>query len=149
LKPKKPRKQPEQEFQRNTAHLLGLILHSPVEWTAIGHGGGGPVRGAILKAMGLKAGFPDIIISVPFQNGMLKTSLMVGLELKSPDGVLSHSQKLQHAALERSNWHLFVCRTPEEVLAALDTAGVPHLPYRLWPSGAVQIVKVKKEKAYV
>jgi len=126
LKVKVKRKQHEQRFHREVAQFLDAVLISPVEWTSIGHGGGGKVRGAILKSMGLKPGWPDVIISAPVETGRCRFALMVGLELKSQEGSLSLDQKRVHSALERSGWQIFVCRTLDEVLLALDTAGVPH-----------------------
>lgn len=133
------RKQTEQNFQKAVAQLLDKCLDSPVEWTAIGHGGGGKVRGAILKAMGLKPGWPDIIISVPFENKMCRHSIMVGLELKAPDGVVSPAQKLMHVRLERSGWQIYVCRDMEDVVGALRLSGVPHRAITLYPNAGFRL----------
>lgn len=133
------RKQPEQGLQQAVAKLLDMILADPVVYTAIGHGGGGAVRGAILKSMGVKAGFPDVIVSVPIECGRIKASLMVGIELKSKDGSASFEQKRIHEALTRSGWHIFICRSVEEVVDALREAGVPMRPVHMWPTGAFQV----------
>ncbi len=140
------KRQPEQALQRSVAQLLDMILAAPTEWTAIGHGGGGATRGGILKSMGLKPGWPDIIISSPIEHSRGRSSLMVGLELKSKDGTVSHHQKVVHAALEKSGWQIFVCRSPEEVISALRVAGIPSRPVNVWPSGALQL---SKEKVHV
>lgn len=135
---------PEQALQKGVAQLLDMVLASPVEWTAIGHGGGGRVRGAILKAMGLKPGWPDIIISTPFQHCRANASLMVGIELKALEGSVDEHQKIVHSRLEKSGWRIYVCRSLEEVLAALDDSGTPYRPVRLWPRGAMQLVRGEK-----
>lgn len=126
MTPKIKRKQPEQKFHQAVAQFLETALQPPVEWTTLGHGGGGAVRGAILKSKGVHPGWPDIIISCPVEVSRCKFALMVGLELKSQEGTVSLDQKRVHSSLERSGWQVFVCRDLEEVLAALDTAGVPH-----------------------
>lgn len=136
------RKQPERQFHQSVAQFLDVVLQSPVEWTSIGHGGGGAVRGAILKSMGLKPGWPDIIISSPIEVSRCKFALMVGLELKSQEGTVSLDQKRVHSALERSGWQIFVCRNLSDVLEALDTAGVPHRRVNgLFPNGGSFIGK--------
>ena len=57
------RRHPEQDLQRAVAEFLDLALPRPdAWWTTIPAGGGGKVRGAFLKAAGLKAGVPDILI---------------------------------------------------------------------------------------
>jgi hypothetical protein len=52
----------EQQLHRAVARFLDLALPHDAWWTTIPAGGGGRVRGAQLKAMGYKAGTPDILI---------------------------------------------------------------------------------------
>ena len=109
---------PEQALQTAVAVYLALALRPPVIWTAIGHGGGGKVRGAILKAMGLKPGWPDVLVIAPGPN-------VVGIELKSAVGRLSPEQKIVAADMALCNaWHV-LCRSVEDVEKALRFCKVP------------------------
>ena len=56
------RKAPEQALQQAVARYLELALPKYARFTAFPAGGGGRVRGARLKAMGLAKGVPDILI---------------------------------------------------------------------------------------
>lgn len=70
-------------FQRTVKH--------DVEWTAFPAGGGGRVRGALLKRMGLAPGWPDLLF--------LRKGVLYGLELKKPGGSVSPIQKYRHSRL--------------------------------------------------
>lgn len=63
--PRKKRAHPEQDLQCEVADWLAWALPPPWYFSAIGHGGGGEVRGGILKAMGVKAGIFDLIFLGP------------------------------------------------------------------------------------
>jgi hypothetical protein len=53
---------PEQIVHKSIATFLDLALTPPDWWTTVPSGGGGKVRGAILKSLGLKVGLPDILL---------------------------------------------------------------------------------------
>lgn len=108
--------QPEQAFQRAVAAFLDVALPSNCYWTAIGHGGGGEIRGAILKGMGLKAGCPDVLI---VHDGKARF-----IELKAPRGALSQSQKLAHLALTNAGASVATCKTLEQIEAELKSHGI-------------------------
>lgn len=107
---------PEQAFQRAVAAFLDVALPHDCYWTAIGHGGGGELRGAILKGMGLKAGCPDVLI---VHGGKAHF-----IELKAPRGSLSPAQKLAHMAITEAGATVAVCKTLEQIEAALDGWGI-------------------------
>ncbi|MFY8105636.1 MAG: VRR-NUC domain-containing protein [Elstera sp.] len=115
------RKNPEQRLQIQVANFLRLALRPPTVWTAFPAGGGGKVRGALLKAMGLKPGWPDVIVLHPL--GL--NTLVVGIELKAKKGRLSDAQKDACEALWAANARYVECRSLEEVDRCLRRAGVP------------------------
>lgn len=110
-------KRPEQTLQIQVAKYLAVALKPPVWWSAIGHGGGGASRGAFLKAMGMKAGVPDIILLWPNNKA--------GIELKAPKGKLSPAQKQIIKDWSAAGAYVGVCKSLEEVAALLTKLGVP------------------------
>lgn len=117
---RKPRQHPERALQKAVAGYLTYALPegSGVEWTAFPAGGGGHVRGAILKAMGLKAGWPDILV--------VHQGLLHGIELKAPKtGRVSAKQGDTIQRLHTAGVTTHVCRSVEGVEEALRLSGVP------------------------
>ncbi len=106
---------PEQVLQRQIAEYLALVLIPPVWWTTIPAGGGGELRGKILKGLGYRAGTPDIMIA--------HDGRVAFLELKSPKGVLSAAQKETHAALRAAGCPVAVVRSLDEVRFLFGPAG--------------------------
>ena len=116
MKPR--RKTPEQALQRAVAEFLTLALPTPDAWfTTIPAGGGGKVRGAILKGMGYKAGTPDMLV--------LHEGQAIWLELKSSKGRLTYEQEQCHMDLVGAGCDWALCRTLEDVERALRRFGVP------------------------
>lgn len=95
----------EAALHKAVADFLTVAL--PREWrfSTFPSGGGGKVRGAQLKARGLKAGWPDILILG--QNGR-----WIGIELKTTKGKLSDEQK---EFGWWSDYSSYVCRSLIEV----------------------------------
>ena len=117
------RKQPEQALQRAVAQYLTLALPTPDAWfTTIPAGGGGKVRGAILKGMGYKAGTPDMLVIYKHSPGYIK---IIWLELKSAGGGLSKAQERCRDDLVGAGCRWALCRTLEDVERALRRFGVP------------------------
>lgn len=117
-------KRPEQALQIQVAGFLRVALKPPVVWSAIGHGGGGKVRGAILKAMGLRAGMPDIIIILPYRLER-PIPIVVGIELKAKGGSQSATQKAVAADLRACGGFYHVCHSIDEVEGFLRGVGIP------------------------
>lgn len=115
------KKNPEEILQNAVADFLAGALHPPTMWTAFPAGGGGKIRGAKLKRMGLKPGWPDIIVLHPYE----LTTLVVGIELKAAKGRLSAPQIETCEALWAANARYVECRSLEEVQRCLERAGVP------------------------
>lgn len=115
------RKRPEQTLQIQVANYLRVVLRPPVIWTAIGHGGGGATRGGILKAMGLQAGWPDILVIWP----MAANSRVFGIELKAAKGKMTPEQQAMQKAFRMAGAEYEVCKSIGEVQALLDRYLVP------------------------
>lgn len=109
----------EEALHKGVAKLLFHALEQPSLSTCFPSGGGGATRGAILKAKGLRAGMPDHLVIAPGVN--------LWIELKVPKGGrVALEQKAAHADLRALGHKVEVCRSIEEVIAALDKHGVPH-----------------------
>jgi hypothetical protein len=127
------RKAPEQSFQRQVATYLLWVLQPTAWFTSIGHGGGGALRGAILKGLGLKAGVPDILI--------VHRGRCLFLELKAPKGVVSEEQKIVHKLIASAGGCVAVVRTLDEVKQLLEIWGVPTNEARLPPAERAVIAR--------
>lgn len=112
----------EAAFHRSVARYLDVALHPPTIWSTIPSGGGGRIRGAQLKAMGLKRGLPDMLVIHPHWPG---GPIVVGLELKAKAGRVSPDQKAMMQAFTDCRAHYVLCRTVDEVAKALDFCKVP------------------------
>lgn len=115
------RTNPEDALHRSVAQLLARVLRKPTIWTTIGHGGGGKVRGAQLKAKGVQSGWSDIIVLHPAKYW----TIALGLELKSKDGRASADQLQHRNGMVAVNGHWHLCRSLDDVFAALNLAGIP------------------------
>jgi hypothetical protein len=102
---------PEQALQRTIAAYLSWALAPPAYWSAIGHGGGGQMRGRILKGMGVKAGLPDIFIWYDKHT--------YAPELKAENGRVSEAQEIAHAALRAAGVHIAVVRSLDDLKALI------------------------------
>ena len=111
------RQHPEEDLARTVAAYLDLALPEDACWTTIPAGGGGRVRGAKLKAMGYKPGWPDLQIVYRGQ--------LICIELKAKYRTLSPEQKAMHEHLALAGALPFVVWTVEEVELFLRGCGVP------------------------
>lgn len=121
---KAKRKQPEQEFHKTVAQFLDAALPASCWWTTFPAGGGGKARGGKLKAMGLKAGVPDVLVI----HGFAPTAAqVVWIELKAPKGKPPAPVQLAtHADLDSLHGvAVHVCRTLDDVESALMDEGIP------------------------
>lgn len=97
----------EARFHRIVKTFLDVALPVDAYYTTIGHGGGGRIRGAQLKAAGVKPGVPDILI--------VYRNAAIFIELKGPNGIVSPEQKRCHAALQAAGARVAVCRSLADV----------------------------------
>lgn len=114
-------KNPEAQLQRAVASYLSLVLPDKVMWSAIGHGGGGKIRGAQLKGMGLRRGLADFYIAWYTINGQQT----LWIELKSKDGRQSDEQKQFQTCVENIGHSYIICRSIDGVVNAIILCAVP------------------------
>lgn len=129
MKPKR-RDNPEQRFHIAAAKYLAWALRPPTWWTTFPAGGGGSARGAFLKAMGLKAGVPDILIFHPVGDA----TRVVAPELKAARGRLSPGQLETICAMGDANVSGGPCHSIEDLAALIQRAGIP-LFAKPWGAG--------------
>jgi len=115
-------RRPEQILHQQVAAYLRVALVSgPAVWTTFPAGGGGRVRGAQLRASGLRAGWPDIQIMWKERS----RTAFVAIELKSKVGRLSPEQRECHDAIRLAGGLVYVCRSVLDVQAALVALNAP------------------------
>jgi hypothetical protein len=124
---------PEQDLHESVADALDKLLLPPAEWTTFPAGSVPlpPRFAAKLARMGLKRGWPDVLIL----HGQV-----YGLELKRRGGRLSRTRLVRtrrgglrevagqeevFPRLEAAGMTIGVCRSVDEVLALLAAWGVP------------------------
>lgn len=115
-----PRRQyPEQALHIAVAEYLDAVLdRTRAEWTTFPAGGGGKVRGAQLKAMGLLAGWPDIQIVV-------RDRCLCLIELKAEGKGATPAQGALHERLRSLGCLVAVCRSVDEVEGVLKAWMIP------------------------
>lgn len=134
MKPKDP-VQSEAQLHRAAARYLSLALGRGVVWSTVGHGAAlgatardRAVRGARLKAMGVRPGVADIYVA--WRGGTL------WIELKSARGCQSPDQVEFQKSVEAIGHRYRVARSLNEVTAALLEAGAPMHGGALGPEEA-------------
>ena len=112
------RQHPEDDLHMSVARFLDLALPLDSAWTTVEHGGKrGKREAARLKAKGVKAGWPDILI--------IYRQRALTIELKALGGRLSNNQKLRHPMILRAGAPVAVCSRIEEVEGTLRGWGLP------------------------
>src|SRR5260221_7370745 len=106
----------EAALHKAAAKYLAFALPADAVFTTIGHGGGGRVRGAQLKARGMVAGFPDLLI--------LWQGKAFCIELKSENGRLSKEQEALHERLRLAGCFVETCHSLDEVETELVLWGL-------------------------
>lgn len=123
-KPKRPRDIAralaplEKDFQAVAMEYLDIALPAQAVAIAFPAGGGGKVRGAGLKRMGLKPGWPDIQIltrATAFDT-IRPFSRFIGLELKREvGGRVDLAQAAMHGRILVAGGVVYVVRTLDEI----------------------------------
>lgn len=111
---------PEQQLQMQIVEFFTIVLPSHVYWNAVPAGGGGQKRGAFIKAMGYRAGCPDLMI--------VSDGKAHFIELKAAKGVVSAAQSLTMVAIEQAGGKCAVCRSLADVEMQLLKW---HIPTRM------------------
>lgn len=116
-------------------HVAGLLtkhLAPPAWFTTFPAGGGGEMRGKILKGLGLKSGVPDILIVNPvtvlLPSGLyVLAQFLYWIELKKlKSGVISDDQIATQMLLTGMGCHVANCDNLEDVKAALAEWALPY-----------------------
>jgi len=110
---------PEEHLHRTVADFLSLALPETVTWWHVPNGGGrSAAEAGILKAMGVKAGVPDLQFILPPGRAAF-------IELKPRGGVLSEPQRAMRDRLVAAGCDWALARSVEAVEATLRGWGVP------------------------
>lgn len=96
-------------FRYQYPHLSTLLFHPKNE----GHGD--RIAGAIAKAEGVVPGVPDLILALPNASHS-----MLCLELKTPKGRQSESQKLFQTSVEAATAQYNIIRDIDTFIAVVD-----------------------------
>lgn len=120
----------EHDIQSAAASFLDVALPPGTVHFAVDHGAGKmtPATVVRLRERGGKKGVPDHFV---FHAGHAHL-----IEFKTRTGRVSHEQRTMHERLAAAGIAVTVCCSVEDVVAALQAAGVP-LRAKLLPSGAV------------
>lgn len=119
VKPKRKQKNPEGAFQAALVRELRRMLTPATFMTHFPAGGGGPIRGALLKLRGLVPGVPDLLF--------IHEGRAFWMELKSKAGRnrLEPSQIACHLSLRLSGCHVEVVRNLDDALECLRLWDIP------------------------
>lgn len=111
------REQPEQALHRSIAQLLDRVLPKDAFWFHVPNGGKrNKTEAGILKALGVRAGVPDILIA--FRGGLY------AIELKAANGRLTAAQKDTIPRMQSAGVQTAVCRSIDDVVAELGAWGI-------------------------
>jgi hypothetical protein len=105
----------EAALHRSVAEYLTLAIQAPDFFTTFPAGGGGKARGGQLKARGMKAGCPDILI--------IKDGRAHWAELKTEQGKLSDAQVAAINQLGAAGCPVAVIRSVDAMQRALEHWG--------------------------
>src|SRR6476646_4412375 len=107
------RRHPEQEIQKALADHLRARAAAGTYWFHPANGGARTaIEGAILKACGVRAGTPDLIL--------IKDGRTYGLELKSANGRVSPAQAQAHEEMPAAGAEVAVAVGIDDALAQLE-----------------------------
>ena len=111
-------KREEQHTQAAVVRFLRSALAEPSHFHHVPNGGArSKVEAAILKGQGVVAGTPDIFLFAP--------GVVVAIEMKSEGGRTSPAQREVMEKLRQCGVHTAICRSVDDVIEALNEAGVP------------------------
>jgi len=110
---------PEEDLQRAVVAFLAAVLPADAVCWATPNQRGTRKRWemGVLKALGVRAGVPDLFV--------LYDGQLIGIELKAAKGRLSEAQTAFQATMVRAGAVVAVCRSVDAVADALAYADVP------------------------
>ncbi len=109
-------KRPEQAIQKAVVAHLKARAYSCFWWSTPNEGKRGVVNAAALKAMGMTAGVPDLLI--------LKDGSLYAIEFKAPGGRLTPSQRLVIDRMRDCGAMAVVAFSIDEALVTLEYWGI-------------------------
>lgn len=117
--PPKPKPPSEYDFHRTVIAFLNRAVsaHDVMYFHPANGGYRFATEAARLKLMGVIAGMPDL--------GLIHQGRCSWLELKARKGRITAAQAYCHQRLQEAGSPVSVCRTLEDVEAALVRAGIP------------------------
>lgn len=123
------RRHPEDDLQRAVCAFLDRALVPPAFYFAVPNGGKRNAREAArMKAMGVKAGAPDLLIFGPqphkattFCRGEM---VCIGIELKAGKGRITKAQDEMAARFDQCRSIIYECRTLDNVVHACRAYGI-------------------------
>jgi hypothetical protein len=110
----------ESSIHQRIAAFLSRALRPPAWFTTFPAGGGGAMRGKILKSAGLKRGVPDALI--------IFRGLAHWGEIKTAKGKLSEIQEIVHRSLIDCGCRVAVWRSVDDCKLSLAQWGIPWSP---------------------
>lgn len=121
---KKAIQRPEQAFHKQVADLLWKILPTHVIWFHVPNGGWrSGIEGAIMKGLGGKPGVSDLAL---FWRDTRGHNRVGWIELKSPDGEMTATQREFQAQARLIGHHTGVARCIDDIYLLLDGWACPH-----------------------
>ena len=109
---------PEQALQVEIVQWMKRTLPPEVVFFHVPNGGGRTKgQGAIMKAMGVIPGVPDLIVSWP--------GCVAAIELKAGAGRASEAQQAMQARMAAIGWQVFECRSLDQFKLILRNLGCP------------------------
>ena len=115
----------EDEFHVAVAGLLEVCLRMPTFYTTFpaGYGRLSKAMAGRLRAKGMRAGMPDILVFHPSSHS---SSFVIGLELKVKGNSTTAVQRATHALLQTAGVRTYLIRSLNDVIKALHNAGIPY-----------------------
>jgi len=119
-----PRNRDEERMQIALRTEIDRVLRPGVFWTALRGNPRNAARGAAEKAMGCKAGLPDLMFIERRGNKHHSYAVVRFIELKTRTGKVSKDQVAAHEELRNLGAMVAVCRSRDEVLEVLSLWGL-------------------------
>jgi hypothetical protein len=103
-----------------------------------------PMQGAMLKALGVKAGIPDVLIFTPPPKASWPVGIAIELKSKSKSARVSDGQRSWLERLSACDWLTFVCHGADEAIRNLERLGYgPTLQRDLTPMAETVTLEMK------
>jgi hypothetical protein len=106
----------EWQEQKRLARLLDTWLPDCATWTATDPTAASALSGAIRKQRGVKPGVPDVLV---WYHGK-----SIAIEMKSPGGRCTASQRAVRESLLRAGCRWFECRSANAAMVAIAACGL-------------------------